>query len=69
MDWTDAVAVLDGKGYILVSLVIGCFASERLPGLIAAFRIVVARNDEPKRARKAPEAIEPSWHWIWQKRG
>jgi hypothetical protein len=70
MDWTDAVAALAGHSYVLASVVVGCFALKRLPGLIAAFRVAVARNDnEAERARNALEALEPSWHWIWQRRG
>jgi hypothetical protein len=69
MDWTDAVTALAGHSYVL-AFVVGCLALKRLPGLIAAFRVAFARNDnEAERARKALEAIEPSWHWIWQRRG
>lgn len=70
MDWTHAVAALADHSHVLVSVIVGCFAVKQLPGLIAAFRVAVARNDdEAERARKALEAIEPNWHWIWQRRG
>ena len=45
MDWTDAVAALAGHSYVLTSVVVGCFALKRLPGLIAALRVAVASND------------------------
>jgi hypothetical protein len=60
MDWTQAVAALVGHSNVLAYVIVGCFALKRLPGLIAAFRVAVARNDdEAERARKALEAIEP----------
>ena len=34
MDWTDAVAALAGHSYVLASVVVGCFALKRLPGLL-----------------------------------
>jgi hypothetical protein len=46
------------------------FVVRRLPGLIAAFRLVSADDDEQaERASKALEVIEPRWHWKWQRRG
>jgi hypothetical protein len=56
--------------HVLASVIVGCFILKRLPWLIAAFRVAIARDDAvAKRVRKALEAIEPRWHWIWQRRG
>jgi hypothetical protein len=70
MDWTYDVAALADHSHVLVSVIVGCLAVKQLPRLIAAFRVAVARNDdEAERARKVLEALESSWHWIWQRRG
>jgi F0F1-type ATP synthase membrane subunit b/b' len=70
VDWTHVVVTLAGHSHVLVYVIVGCFVLKRLPWLIAAFRVAIARNDdEAERARKALEAIEPHWHWIWQRRG
>jgi hypothetical protein len=70
MDRTHAVAAVACHSNLLVYVIVGCLIVKRLPWLIAAFRVAIARtDDEAKRAREALEAIEPHWHWIWQKRG
>jgi hypothetical protein len=70
MDWTRVVVALACHSHVLTFAVVGCFVMKRLPWLIAAFRAATARNDdEAKRAYEALEAIEPRWHWIWQRRG
>ena len=70
MDLTRIVVALACHCPVLVFVIAGCFALKRLPWLIAAFRAAVARDDaEAKRAHDALEAIEPRWHWIWQRRG
>jgi len=70
VDWTHIVVALAGHSHVLVFVIVGCFVLRRLPWLIAAFRVAVARNDdEAERACKALEALEPRWHWIWQGRG
>jgi len=70
MDWTHVVVALACHNHVLAFVIVGCFVLKRLPWLIAAFRVAIARNDdEAKRARKALEALEPRWHWIWQRRG
>jgi hypothetical protein len=70
MDWTRVVAALGCHNPVLAFVIVGYFVLQRLPWLIAAFRVAIARNDDKaKRARKALEAIEPRWHWIWQRRG
>jgi hypothetical protein len=69
-DLTRVVVALACHSNVLAFIVVGCFVLKRLPWLIAAFRVAIARNDEEaKRARKAFEAIEPRWHWPWQRRG
>lgn len=70
VDWNHIVMALAGQSHIPLFVIVGFYAMRRLPWLIAAFRVAIARDDsEAKRARKALEAIEPRWHWIWQKRG
>jgi hypothetical protein len=70
MDWTHFVVALARHNHVLAFVIVGCFVLKRLPWLIAAFRVSIARNgDEAKRARKALDAIEPRWYWIWQRRG
>ena len=70
MDRTHLDVALVGHNPVLVFIIVGLFVLKRLPGLIAAFRLAITTDDEKaERARKALEAIEPHWHWIWQKRG
>jgi hypothetical protein len=69
MEWNQAVVAMVGHSNVLVYIIVGFFVLKRLPWLIAAFRVAVARNDDhAEQARKALEAIEPGWHWIWQRR-
>jgi hypothetical protein len=64
------VMAMAGHSHIFVFVLVGFFMLKRLPWLIAAFRVATARDDDKaKRARKALKAIDPHWHWIWQKRG
>ncbi len=70
MDWMHVVAASGCHSPVLAFVIVDYFVLKRLPWLIAAFRVAIARNDDKaKRARKALEAIEPRWHWIWQRRG
>jgi hypothetical protein len=70
MDWTHVVVALACHNHVLTFVIVSCFVLKRLPWLIAAFRVAIARNDDKaERARKALEAIEPRWRWIWQRRG
>ena len=70
MDWTRVVVALASHSPVFGCIIVGCSVLKRLPWLIAAFRVAIARNDdEVERASKALEAIEPRWHWIWQRRG
>jgi hypothetical protein len=62
MDWNQGVVALVGHSNVLAYVIVGFFVLKRLPGLIAAFRVVVARDEgDAKQARKALEAIEPRW--------
>ena len=77
MDWTHLVVALAGHHPVLIFVIVGLLALrqlflvvKRLPGLIAAFRLAVASDDEKaERASKALGVLEPRWHWIWQRRG
>jgi len=71
VDCFHILMALAGQNRILTFLVVGFFFLRRLPWLIAAFRVAIVQGDKDKaeRAREALEAIEPHWHWIWQKRG
>jgi hypothetical protein len=70
VDWNHVIVALVGHSHVLADVLVGFFILKRLPWLIAAFRVAIAKNnDEAERARNALEALDPPWHWIWQRRG
>ena len=70
MDFMHIVAGLAGHYPLVVWVIVTFFLVKQVPWLIAAFRTALAGTDDDlERARKALEAIEPRWHWIWQRRG
>lgn len=70
MDWLHTLVALVGHNPVFAFVIVGVFVLKRLPWLIAAFRIAITNDDaKAERARRALEAIEPRWHWIWQERG
>jgi hypothetical protein len=67
--WIHALVAVSGRHYVEIAL--GAYlAWLKVPWWLTAMRLATTRDAaKAEHLAKRLEAIEPHWHWIWQRRG